>query len=153
MIAAVALASWLSITVTRPINSKDIEQPMVFAPPTQKDAALVVSLLDHEDRRIRSEAAWCLGDSHLSDMNPPLARQLGRESNDWVRSDLLHAMGKLTDQQDSSAVAAGLRDPAEPARRWAMWTLGEWQASPLLPVVAQRATNDEFESVRVSAAE
>ena len=52
MIHVFLLATWLSITATRPINSKDIEMPVVFLPPIERDVELIQSFLGNDDRRI-----------------------------------------------------------------------------------------------------
>lgn len=151
MITAVLMASWLAITGNRPINAKDIEMPVQWGPPIDRDAALVLSFADHADRRIRSEAVWALGDSSLSRMNPELSRLLAKETNAWVRSDLVHAMGKLPDERDPAAVARALQDPTPDVRGWALWTLREWAALETVAAVAERATKDESDTVRIAA--
>jgi HEAT repeat protein len=152
MITAVLMASWLTITATRPINSKDLEIPHDFGPPTDKDIALLLSYADNPDRRIRSDAAWALGDSTLSRVNPDLARRLSAEGNDAVRADLLMAMGKLPDQRDPAAVMNALNDKTAAARCFALWTLGQWAAKDTVSAVVERATKDESEPVRMAAA-
>jgi len=152
MIVAVLMASWLTITANRPIDSKDIEMPAQWSPPTEKDTALVFSFAQHPDRRIRSEVAWALGDSGIPRMNPELARLLANETNDWVRADMVHGMGKLTDELQPGAVINVLKDPTDAERSWALWTLGTWAAKESVTAVAERLAKDPTETVRIAAA-
>lgn len=163
MITAILLASWLSITATRPITDEDLQQPQAFSPPTSEDMALILSFLDHSDRRIRSEAAWAIGDSGLPALNAHLAERLSRETNEWVRADIVHAMGKLNEfdgktrakEEDPAAIwkLLQLSDPDPNVRRWSVWAIGEWKAAAAVSAVADRARKDESEIVRIVAAE
>ena len=47
------------------------------------------------------------------------------ESGGAIRADLLHAMGKLRDQQDPITAVTKLGDPDPVVRRWAVWTTGD----------------------------
>jgi len=152
MIHVLLLASWFSITATRPIDSKDIEMPVLFDPPTVKDAGLVLSFLTNEDRRIRSESAWSLGDSQIGEMNKRLAERLPHESNEWVRADVLHAMGRLSDNPDPFTVVNSLHDDDPSVRVRALWTLGQWRSIDTVSSVAERAAKDDSNDVRITAA-
>lgn len=163
MIGAILLASWVAITADRPIDSKDIERPFNFLPPTTRDTSLFMSFLDHPDRRIRSKSAWAAGDSEWHQLGPRLAERLSRESNAWVRADIVHAMGRLkgngetnddgAERKDPGAIwkLLQLSDPDPEVRRWAVWSIGEWKAVAAVAAVADRAHRDESEPVRMMA--